>query len=147
MQRRQTTLALLAVLTACSLPKVPPKSAPLTSGSWVGRFAGSQAALTGDARLVPARSSSYTVQFDVRSMNPTARLPWSIRSGRCGETSAVVLTTPAVPHIEGRPDRTASLKTEVALTLQPGREYHVALGAGVHQPDNVIACGALVYVP
>ncbi len=150
MRQAAAVLGILGLLSACATGASSSSGAlGRVSGSWMGRFnGGTTAALRGEARIIPlADPEKIRVLFELRSVNPSARLPWSIRSGRCGETSAVILTPPALPHIDARPDRTASLRADIALALDPAGEYHVTLGAGVHAPNDVIACGPLTFVP
>ena len=151
MHQPRIAVICLAIVAACSsIPSAKSTIAggPLQSDTWVGRFAGTTAAgLRGDVRVAPgSRSGVMRVEFDLHSVAPMVRLPWSVRTGRCGESGAAELTA-AVPHIEARPDRTASLKTEIRLGLEAGRDYHVAIGASPHQPTEIIACGLLTFVP
>lgn len=150
MRRNWAVLGVTALVSACKIPSAQPTPEQLPAGSWIAHIAGATgASVVGDAKLLPLSDpGKFRVHFDLRSVAPTARFRWAVNTGRCNETAAVAITTPAVPQIDARPDRTAALRTDVALALDPDADYHVTLATVVHNPTEVItiACGRLTYV-
>ena len=98
----------------------------------------------GTATVHSMTAGQQTVQLQVSGATPGSTLPWHIHSGSCADGMTPVVGNPGLYTALGTSgDGTASLSTNVPVTLDPNQRYHVNVHASPTDMGTIVACGDL----
>lgn len=151
-----TVLALLA-LAACGRQIAGTPGAP-AERRWVGSFrpvtlgtTGAGVANHGTALLVPTDDEPVLIRYELRLTTPVfanRTVSWALLDGRCDVPSLPMAAPGDFPPIDVPTSGSALATGDLAVTMTPGREYHVNLYFGRRPPvdhSSPVMCATLEY--
>ena len=152
-------LALAAATAAACAPSYTTAGSsgetPAPSASAAGDMAGmthysanlaamSGSTVHGTATVHSMTPGQQTVELQVSGATPGATYPWHIHSGSCADGMTPVVGTPSLYTALGTSgDGTASLTTNLPITLDVNQRYHVNVHASPTNMGTIVACGDL----
>jgi Cu-Zn family superoxide dismutase len=98
----------------------------------------------GTAMVHSMAAGQQTVALQISGGTAGATYPWHIHTGSCSEgMTSIVGSGQLYTALGTSGDGTASLTTNVPVTLDPAQRYHVNVHASPTDMGTIVACGDL----